>query len=404
MHSNDLLSISVQDNGQIILYEDEGGLLRGSVVLECRNTRIKSVTLKFQGRARCHWGQDGNHYKEERTVIEHSWSFLPPSKSTRIFHGRQKWDFCLQLPAHLPASLDRQEDRHADITYRLKAIAERPTFTPNFVVRRPVRVARCLRNSHSLQQRALFGDQHPLLEYQVSLPSIVCRPGSTIPIDFYLKNISPRVARIRTVACYLKSYITLVCRGQFVRKSSHTLSYLRDDHFIPAPSSSPSSTSSSSSWNKTEQLRIPSQIPSDVATDMIKIKHRLKVLISVAKKDGQVEEIIATIPITVCQVDQVTCSTYGDEGDDFAELLPAYQTECRSTDVILAYSPMADHDPGQQQQQQQLSIASSTQRNGMMAQLSRCPSYKSTASSRTRLSRSSLPGYDSIVSLSAPVT
>ena len=60
MHNGDLLNISVQDNGQIILYEEEGGLLRGSVILDCRNTtRIKSITLKFQGRARCHWSQDG---------------------------------------------------------------------------------------------------------------------------------------------------------------------------------------------------------------------------------------------------------------------------------------------------------------------------------------------------------
>ena len=198
-------------------------------------------------------------------------------------------DFCLQLPAHLPSSLDRQEDHHCDITYRLKAIAERPTFSPNVVVKRAVRVSHCIRNSHLLHQPAVFGDQHPLLNYQVQLSSTVARPGSTIPIDFHLHNIDPtKVRKIRSVACYLKAYITLVCRNQFVHKSSHTLSYFRDDHFIPAPNNI-ALLSRSSTWSKTEQLRIPGQIPSDVSTNMIKIKHRLKILISVAKNDGRIE-------------------------------------------------------------------------------------------------------------------
>ncbi|KAI8150201.1 hypothetical protein BJV82DRAFT_662287 [Fennellomyces sp. T-0311] len=377
-HATDLFKITVQDNGQIILYEDEGGMLRGTLVLECQSTtRIKSVTLKFEGKARVHWGQDGNHYKEERTLIEHTWNFLPRSKSSRIVRGRQQWDFCLRLPSHLPSSLDRQEDRHADITYRLKAIAERPTFSPNFVVKRTVRVAHCLRNTYSLQQPAVFGDRHALLDYQVSLPSIVCRPGSTIPIDFYLNNISPQIQRVRSVACFFKSYITLTCRHQFIRKASHSLAYLRDDHFIPA------SSNASTSWTKTEQLRIPGQIPSDTTTDMITIKHRLKILISVAKHDGQVEEITASIPITVCQVNQLTSTNE-------TELLPPYETACRSTHITLASTPILDHEY----------LSSSSPWTSMMSQLSRVPSYKSIASNRTRLSRGSLPGYDSIVSLS----
>ncbi|KAG2218528.1 hypothetical protein INT45_000954 [Circinella minor] len=399
MHNGDLLNISVQDNGQIILYEEEGGFLRGNVILECRNTtRIKSITLKFQGRARCHWNQDGNNYKEEHKVIEHSWSFLPPSKTSRIFHGRHQWEFCLQLPTHLPSSLDRQEDRHCDITYRLKAIAERPTFSPNFVVRRPVRVSHCIRNSHLLHQPAVFGDQHPLLNYQVQLSGTVARPGSTIPIDFYLYNIDPtKVTKIRSVACYLRAYITLTCRNQFVRKSSHTISYFRDDHFIPLPNNI-ASFSRSASWSKTEQLRIPGQIPSDVSSNMIKIKHRLKISISVAKNDGRIEEITSMIPITVCQVDQSGSfqnnSDYNNYGD-ITELLPTYETGCRSTDVTLAFTPMSGDG---------CSSSSPIWHTNTMTELTRCPSYKSIASNHTRLSRTNLPGYDSIVSLSVPTS
>ena len=60
-HGADLFKVTVQDNGQIILYDDEDGMLRGTVVLNCQNTtRIKSVNLKFEGKIRVHWSQDGS--------------------------------------------------------------------------------------------------------------------------------------------------------------------------------------------------------------------------------------------------------------------------------------------------------------------------------------------------------
>lgn len=92
-------------------------------------------------------------------------------------------------------------------------------------------------------------------------------------------------------------------------------------------------------------------------------------------------------------------ASFQNDGDynsngNIIELLPAYETGCRSTDVTLAFTPMSGDEC--------LSSSSPTWPTSTLTELTRCPSYKSIASNRTRLSRTNLPGYDSTVSLSVP--
>lgn len=95
--------------------ESAGVILRGSVVLNCHeNIKVKSIVLKFQGKTKVNWtegkgdqmylplctplifppghGSHQKHYKEERNIMEHEWSFLPVKRKPYHFAvGRYQW-------------------------------------------------------------------------------------------------------------------------------------------------------------------------------------------------------------------------------------------------------------------------------------------------------------------------
>lgn len=77
--------------------ESGGVILRGSVSLDCAEpTKVKAVTLKFIGKMKVAWTEGvGSHqrfHKEDRTIYEHEWSFLPPKKKVyQLGSGQYKW-------------------------------------------------------------------------------------------------------------------------------------------------------------------------------------------------------------------------------------------------------------------------------------------------------------------------
>jgi len=71
--------------------ESAGVLLRGSVVLDSHEAiKIRSIVLKFVGKVKVNWiegfgrGPQQAMYKDEQTILEHEWSFLPHAK--KLYH------------------------------------------------------------------------------------------------------------------------------------------------------------------------------------------------------------------------------------------------------------------------------------------------------------------------------
>ncbi|KAI7897545.1 uncharacterized protein BX663DRAFT_533762 [Cokeromyces recurvatus] len=391
--------------------ESAGVILRGSVVLNCHETtKVRSITLKFIGKAKVNWieglGSHQRHYKEEKTLIKHEWCFLSPNKKTyHLPEGHYKWDFELPLPGDLPESVDHELGQ---VYYRLKAVVDRPTFSMNYSDRKELRVSRVLLpSSLELSQSLVISNTWvDKLSYDISVPSKVFSMGSLIPITFALVPIAPDL-QVRSVSCVLKEYITLSAEDHS-RMEGKVIKLLRDEQFNLGPDP----------WTKTELLPVPDYtshlVLTDSLCDLIKVKHKLKFIVSLINADGHISELRAAIPIVIAEI--------SPEEDENA--LPSYEDAWRS----------APYDP---QQVSQLiargdlppSIAISAPNeaasgvNAMLSSsdtddendsirnnnttpawegidLSRVPSYTTAIRSNRLYSFSgSLPGYDAVVAV-----
>lgn len=185
-------------------------------------------------------------------------------------------DFELPLPGDLPASVHHDLGK---VYYRLKAVAERPTFSTNYVAHRNVTVTRMmLPSSLDLNQSVVISNEWiDKISYNISVPRKVFSAGSKIPITFDLVPIAPELG-IRSVSCALKEYISL-SSNEHSKSDGHVVKSIRDDHFAAG-----------NRWIKTEVLDVPSiaEVRSDIVSDLIKIKHKLKFTVALTNADGHV--------------------------------------------------------------------------------------------------------------------
>ncbi|KAG0169847.1 hypothetical protein DFQ28_011346 [Apophysomyces sp. BC1034] len=368
--------------------ESAGVILRGSVSLDCKeHTKLKAVTLRFLGKTNVQWSDEVSghqrHHKEERIIVEHEWSFLPPTRKTyQLAEGHYEWDFELPLPSDLPETVEHELGK---VTYQLKAVAERPAFSINYVDRRPVQVMRLvLPSATELSQSVLISNVWTQkLIYDVSVPSRIYCPDSVIPVTFEFSPLASDI-KIRSVACFLKEYTTFTT-GDHHKTEGRVTKHLRDDHF-PMPTTGV--------WTKTELLHIPSTASRHIKYDtntgeLIKIKHKLKFTVSLVNADGHVSELRAAIPIMIAAV----------APEEDINALPAYEDAWKS----VPYDPSILSELLASGGLTNASSQTNEDENGdtlpwMGMDLTRVPSY-STAMRSSRLhsfSGPSLPTYDSL--------
>ncbi|KAI9313270.1 hypothetical protein BX666DRAFT_2020749 [Dichotomocladium elegans] len=297
--------------------ESAGVILRGSVTLKCHeNVKVKSVVLKFQGKTKVHWseghGSNQRHYREEKTIIEHAWNFLEPKKKTyHLTEGQYKWDFELPLPGDLPNTV--QHDM-GQVYYRLKAVAERPAFSMKLAAKRNILVTRLLLPSAlELNQSVVISNEWTnKLTYNISVPRMVYSCGNQIPISFDLLPTAPGL-QVRAISCTLKEYVTLVSQ-EHSRNDNKIIKTIRDNHFEGVHDR----------YVRTEILEVPGEqqgrIQSDIASELIKIKHKLKFTVSLINHDGHISELRAAVPIVIASV----------APEEDASQLPAYEDAWKS--------------------------------------------------------------------------
>ncbi|GAA5801135.1 hypothetical protein EDC94DRAFT_616074 [Helicostylum pulchrum] len=401
VHTSDF-HINVE-NEHILLHgnvdESSGVMLRGSVVLNCHETtKVRSISLKFVGKAKVDWteglGSHQRHYKDEKTIIKHEWSFLPPNKKTyHLPQGHYKWDFELPLPGDLPESV---QNELGQVYYRLKATVERPTFLINYNDKKMLRVSRVLLpSSLELTQSLVISNVWvDKISYDISVPTKVFSMGSLIPITFALVPIAQDL-RIRSVSCVLKEYTTLSA-DEHSKMEGKVINHLRDESF--------------DGWTKTELLPVPDfqsrLIQPDSSCDLIKIKHKLKFTVSLTNADGHISELRAAIPIIISEV--------SPEEDENA--LPAYEDAWKSAPYdpqqVAALIARGDLPPSiaitapneaASSANRTLSSSDTEEENDNLAlpwegiDISRVPSYTTAIRSNRLYSFSgSLPGYDAV--------
>ncbi|KAI8086479.1 uncharacterized protein BX664DRAFT_366029 [Halteromyces radiatus] len=313
------------ETDHIILHgsvEESGGvMLRGSVVLDCHeNTKIKSITLKIIGKIKVNWIEGtGSHqrlYKEEQTILEHEWSFMPQTRKTyHLSEHHYQWDFELPLPGDLPETIHHDL---GEVYYRLKAVAERPTFSINYTDKRSLKVSRLmLPTSMELMQSVLISNVWAdKLSYDISVPSKCYTMGGMLPITFQFIPIAPDL-KIRSITCTLKEYMTLsTCDHS--KTETRIVKVHRDDNYQDT------AEHEGEIYRKTEIMVIPDEASNhlmmDTVNDLIKVKHKLKFTVTLVNADGHISELRAAIPIIIAAI----------SAEEDANALPAYEDAWRT--------------------------------------------------------------------------
>ncbi|KAG2225787.1 hypothetical protein INT45_011455 [Circinella minor] len=322
------LQINVIDDS-ILLHgqadESAGKLLQGSVILDLPEPmKVRAVHLKFSGKMNVSWsegiGHHQHYHKQERSLISHKWQYVPmtemtPKKTYTLASGQHKWFFELPIPGNLPQSLEAEGGR---VSYRLKAVVERP-FIQNIVKKRPIRIVRCIlpseyQLSQTLEIHNTWSDK---MEYAITLPSKIYAHGETIPISFDIRPIANNL-RVRSLSGTLKEYCTYTTTERSKTDTRVVRMEKKDKPFLAV------ALGDGNEWKKVVKVIVPERAPfifCDADNEMIRIRHKLKFVISLENADGHTSELRCSVPIIV--IDTVVQRSEGN-------ILPAYDETWRS--------------------------------------------------------------------------
>lgn len=252
--------------------------------------------------------------------------------------GQHKWNFELPLPGNLPQSL---ESDAGSVSYRLKATIERPAFIQNIIKKKIIRIQRCVIPSQfelvqSLEVRSTLADK---IVYDISAPSKIYAFGDKIPITFKIEPLASTL-KVHTIRAALKEYCTYRANDRS-KTDTRTVCQAKLEH--PFASSAATIEKVGHTWKRVIELSVPPQSPmifADTESDLIRIRHRLKFLVSLVNAAGQISELRSAVQVTMLESFAVT---------EELTSLPAYDEMWRS----IPYS----HDVLEQLRTQQQSIA-----------------------------------------------
>ncbi|CAO3594285.1 unnamed protein product [Absidia cylindrospora] len=445
-HTGADLKINLETN-HIILHgstdEAAGVMLRGSVVLNCHeNLKVKGISLKFAGHLHVHWveGPSQRHYKDKKTIMEEEWQFLPKSHKVHHFDKGEQYhyDFELALPGHLPSTF------HHDIgslIYSFKAQVDRPTFSPNYISTRELRIIHTpqLNSQLTAQQQPqeinnLWADK---VAYRIYVPSQVYWTGASIPVTFDIKPLCDHL-EVQSIQMVLKEYIRFRANDHQSTEKKVIATFC-DKHFIQRAIPLALPNNSRTGWSKTETIIVPDNqsigrrhqhlasnvdfIHADLESEFIDVYHKLKVTVAFSNPDGHISELRVSVPLSLVELVPEEDATVLPAYEDAWRTAPYYPAAINDIDID---SPISSVPTSLRESQQSIrnSCASSASFSSassadvddddeiatspldplpwMGVDLSRVPSY-TTALRTGRLysySGNSLPAYDSI----APAT
>ncbi|CAO3591626.1 unnamed protein product [Absidia cylindrospora] len=303
--------------------ESAGKLLRG--VLHVNTTepiKVKSISLRFVGKMKVSWseglGHHQHYYKQERTIMEHSWQFIPMASTSSqkktycLAAGEHSFNFELMLPGDLPQSLDAEGGQ---VLYRFKAMVERPAFVHNIVKKRYIKVVRSILPSVEFelsQSMEIHNTWVDKMTYDIVMPSKIYALGETITMTFNISPIAPEL-KVRSICASLKEYCSYTTRANS-KMDTRIIHYEKLQDPFPHYAAL---------WSRDVTLDVPANSPlifCNTENDMIKIRHKMKFVISLMNADGHLSELRCSVPVVVVD-------SFADQNDN---MLPAYDQSWRS--------------------------------------------------------------------------
>jgi hypothetical protein len=260
--------------------------------------------------------------------LNHKWTFLPKASKLHVLKaGSYAYDFELALSGDLPEST--YVANFYTVQYQLKATIERSTFLPNMTARKWIHLSRQLLplTPEFLEPVAISNQWANKLDYEITLPTKIYTHGDHIPINIRITPLTNSL-RVRHLSCTLKEY--MICRAQLhpdflnTRPRAHgrVLFSTRDDKF--GRSNHSTDSDHFVEWAKIQTIQLPTstqELQCDIQNEAIRIRHKIKFVLSLINADGHVSELRASLPITICAVNNTG--------------LPAYEEAWRS----LPYDP-----------------------------------------------------------------
>lgn len=259
-------------------------------------------------------------FREEKTVLDHKWTFLPRESKLHVMgSGSYTYEFELVLPGDLPEST--YVANFYTVQYQLKANVERSTFLPNISNRKIVHVSRQLLpyTPEFLEPVSIANQWAHKLDYEITLPTKIYTHGDQIPVTVRITPLTDTL-KVRHLSCTLKEY--MICRAGtgvqagFLNSRSRThgrvLFSTRDDKFGKTNSSQDQHFIE---WTKIQTINLPSSLTDlqcDIQNDTIRIRHKIKFVLSLINADGHVSELRAALPITIVAVNQSGLPAYGE--------------------------------------------------------------------------------------------
>ncbi|ORY07112.1 hypothetical protein K493DRAFT_332888 [Basidiobolus meristosporus CBS 931.73] len=288
-------------NESVIFYgpatESAGAVLRGTLCLYLPEPlKVRSVSLLLEGKMKVFWdhvpSSKNKTRNETRTVISFPWTFIEAHKKPMVLRkGEHSYPFEVALSGDLPETIHTE---FGTVEYTLKATIDRPTFCTNYSIERDIVIKRfALPSSTELIQAVSVSEVwNNKLAYDVHIPSKAFGLGEIIPIHFNILLMSEDT-RLRKVSCLLKEYITYrVAGGGRCKLQTRWISRLSNVDF----------PKNQGNWEKSLSLEIPlssSTIQCDCVTDLIYVRHKLKVKIEFRTSPGAVKAVYVGIPVVI---------------------------------------------------------------------------------------------------------
>lgn len=256
-------------------------------------------------------------FREEKSVLNHKWTFLPKKSKLHVLKaGNYTYDFELALSGDLPEST--YVANFYTVQYQLKATIERSTFSPNMTMRKCIHVSRQLLplTPEFLEPVSISNQWADKLDYEITLPTKIYTHGDHIPISIRITPLTNSL-RVRHLSCTLKEY--MICRAHLSssflnvrpRAQGRVLFSSRDDRF--GRSNHSANSNHFVEWAKTQTIQLPTSpqaLQCDVQNELIRIRHKIKFVLSLINADGHISELRASLPIVICAVNNTGLPAY----------------------------------------------------------------------------------------------
>ncbi|KAH8554110.1 hypothetical protein BGW37DRAFT_243566 [Umbelopsis sp. PMI_123] len=319
--------------------ESAGCVLRGVVSLKVvEPCKFKSLRLKFKGVMHIEWKEGSQRhqkeFKEERSLVEHTWAFLAPGhKQHLITAGTHTWPFELPLAGSLPESLHIGTTYY--VHYKLKAVGERPGILfSQIAARAPVHVSRYIASSvvdDFLEPIQISSEWTDKVRYDIAVASKLCHIGGVVPVILRLIPLNPKL-RVRYLSFTFKEYTTYKARPGHQKTRGRVVHHQRNDQLTMIEEED------GIGWYNTENIPVPDTLRCDSSGDVVKIRHRIKFIMSLENEDGHISELRAALPVVVVAANN----------EESINVLPTYENSWQSLpydEQIMIEMLTADHSP-----------------------------------------------------------